>query len=85
MPCVPVRVLTLEPGTARLAAIQAALAAASPAPRALIHDADRPLTTPAGIEALLLTRSGTESSADVARIRTLHELPELLGSPARDL
>ena len=76
LPCVPVRVLTLEPGTARLDAIQAALAAASPAPRALIHDADRPLTTPAGIEALL--RAGDGLPAAVAAVPARNTLKRVV-------
>lgn len=69
LPGVPVRVLTLEAGTGRLEAIQAALAAASPAPRALIHDGDRPLTTPAVIEGFLRAGDGLPAAVAAVPVR----------------
>ena len=57
-PAAPVRLLVVEPGTGRLDAIRAALAAAGPAPRVLIHEPDRPLTSPGCIEAVLLAAEG---------------------------
>jgi 2-C-methyl-D-erythritol 4-phosphate cytidylyltransferase len=54
----PVHPLVVEARTGRLDAIRAALAAARPVPRVLIHEADRPLTTPACIEAVLSAADG---------------------------
>jgi 2-C-methyl-D-erythritol 4-phosphate cytidylyltransferase len=59
---VPVRSVVVGPGTGRLDAIRAALAAASPAPLVMIHEADRPLTTPGCIEAVLSAAEGLRAA-----------------------
>jgi 2-C-methyl-D-erythritol 4-phosphate cytidylyltransferase len=55
---VPIRAVVVEPRTGPLDAIRAALAAAGPAPRVMIHEADRPLTTPGWIDAVLSAADG---------------------------
>src|SRR5439155_19964613 len=57
-PAAPVRLLVVVPGSGRLDAIRAALATAGPAPRVLIHEPNRPLTSPGSIEAVLLAAEG---------------------------
>ena len=57
-PGVPVRLLPAETGMGRLDAIRAALAAAGPGPRVLVHEADRPLTRPGWVEAVLSAAEG---------------------------
>jgi 2-C-methyl-D-erythritol 4-phosphate cytidylyltransferase len=54
----PIRAVVVGPRTGRLDAIRAALAAARPAPRVMIHEADRPLTTPGWIDAVLSAADG---------------------------
>lgn len=66
----PVSVLVVEPGTGRLDAIRAALATAGPAPRALIHEADRPLTTPGCVEAVLSAAEGLPAAVAAVPARS---------------
>jgi 2-C-methyl-D-erythritol 4-phosphate cytidylyltransferase len=73
---VPVRLLGLEPGTGRIDAIRSALATAGPARRVLIHDADRPLTTPAGVEAVL--RGGDGLPAAIAAVTARNTLKRVV-------
>jgi 2-C-methyl-D-erythritol 4-phosphate cytidylyltransferase len=84
---VPVRHLLLEPGAGRLDAIRAALAAATAAPRALIHEADRPLTTPRGVEAVLSAADGLPAAvAAVPARNTLKRVVDgrVLGTAPRE-
>jgi 2-C-methyl-D-erythritol 4-phosphate cytidylyltransferase len=84
---VPVRRVVVEPGTGRLDTIRAALAAARPAARVMIHEADRPLTTPGCIEALLSAADGLPAA--VAAVPARNTLKRVVngrveGTIARD-
>ena len=52
-PAVPVRSVRVDRATGRLGALRAALAASPPAPRVAVHEADRPLTSAARLDAIL--------------------------------
>jgi len=64
-----VRQVVVQPGTGRVEAIRSALAAAGPAARVVIHEADRPLTTPGGIELVLRAAEGVPAAVAAMPVR----------------
>jgi 2-C-methyl-D-erythritol 4-phosphate cytidylyltransferase len=66
----PATLFLVEPGTGRLEAISAALASASPAPRILIHEGDRPLTTARCVEAVLTAADGLPAAVAAVPARS---------------
>jgi 2-C-methyl-D-erythritol 4-phosphate cytidylyltransferase len=72
---VPVRSIRVGPATGRLAALRAALAAAPPAPRVAVHEADRPLTSAAQLDAIL--EAADRHPAAVAALPARNTLKEV--------
>lgn len=74
---IPVRLVRLEGGGSRTQALRAGLASAAPAPRVVVHDGDRPLTSAALVDAILQAAEG--SAAAVAAIQARNTLKEVVG------
>ncbi|MBO0684003.1 MAG: 2-C-methyl-D-erythritol 4-phosphate cytidylyltransferase, partial [Candidatus Dormibacteraeota bacterium] len=73
---IPIRTVRLEAGRGRLQALRAGLAAAAGAPRVLVHDGCRPMSSAALVHAVLQSAEGGGAVAAVQARNTLKEVRE---------